>query len=436
MCLADLFLHSSRRSGFGVAHCNFHLRGADSDADETFVRAWAEGAGVPFHRVDFDTAGYAVSKGISVEMAAREFRYAWFGRLCQLHEYGCVAVAHNLNDKGETMILNLLRGTGLRGISGMPEISSLPEGSRIPLIRPLLGFSRAELEAYAVSRGLAWREDRTNADSVYKRNCVRNEVFPLFQALNPSFLATLDRNMQHLRQVQEIADDYYDSVKDTVAVPGTDGPEMEIRIPTLRSLRHADYVLYRLLAPFGFTTSDIDNIRNLLRNGVTRSGKTFPSKEYSLVTTSELLRVVRTLPASRNTKASDDLLKISGPGSYSLAGRSFCVSVEKFQHGMSLKQPSGTIIFDGRSLPFPFSVRLWREGDWMRPLGVRTVSGKPGRKKLSDLFVDLKIARAEKKEALVIADEGSHVKVLLGHRIDESVMVTDASQTVTRIRFI
>ena len=186
MVMADLFLNSAHSSRITLAHCNFHLRGEESDGDCAFVRDWACTHGVPFREAGFDTRSYAGEHGVSIEMAARELRYSWFASLCDEEGFSAVAVAHNANDNAETLILNLLRGTGLTGICGMRELSPLAGSAFAVLIRPLLGFSRDEIREYALSRGLEWREDSTNADSAYKRNLIRNEVFPLFSKVNPS----------------------------------------------------------------------------------------------------------------------------------------------------------------------------------------------------------------------------------------------------------
>lgn len=195
MCLME----KVREEGgpFAVAHCNFGLRGSESDGDEAFVRAQADRLGVPCHVKRFDTEAYARERGISIEMAARRLRYQWFGRLCREYGYEAVAVAHNANDNAETLILNLLRGTGLKGITGMKAEGFIPEPDfgDIPLLRPLLEMTREEIETYARGRGLSWREDSTNARSDYKRNKIRNLVFPVFATINPSFIHTLNRNM-------------------------------------------------------------------------------------------------------------------------------------------------------------------------------------------------------------------------------------------------
>ena len=200
MCLAE----KARLEGgpFAIAHCNFGLRGAESDADEAFVRSWAEKYGIPLHIKHFDTTAYSAENGISVEMAARRLRYHWFGELCRTHGYDAVAVAHNANDNAETLLLNLLRGTGLKGITGMKADGTLPDPdfSDIPLLRPLLGLTRAQIEDYAREHKLSWREDSTNALNDYKRNKIRNQVFPVFAEINPSFIQTLNRDMERFAE--------------------------------------------------------------------------------------------------------------------------------------------------------------------------------------------------------------------------------------------
>ncbi len=185
MCLME----KVRQEGgpFAVAHCNFGLRGAESDADEAFVREQAARYRIPCHVKRFDTEAFASAEGISIEMAARRLRYHWFGQLCREHGYEAVAVAHNANDNAETLILNLLRGTGLRGITGMKAEGFLPDPDfgDIPLRRPLLSMTREEIEAFAREKGLSWREDSTNALNGYKRNKIRNLVFPIFATINP-----------------------------------------------------------------------------------------------------------------------------------------------------------------------------------------------------------------------------------------------------------
>ena len=248
MCLAE----KSVRSGqdFAVAHCNFHLRGADSDADADFVANWARRHGIAFYSKDFDTAAYAAEQGISLEMAARELRYGWFADLCRTEGFAGVAVAHQADDRRETFLLNLLRSSGGRGLRGMQEQSVIP-GTDILLLRPLLGMTRQEIETYMRSIGATWREDGSNRDTTIRRNCIRHEVMPLLSELNPSYGDALDRAMRHIGLLQDVADTWFESVRPTLIDPA-DG---SIRIDPLRTVAHRDYVLYALLQPFGVNES-------------------------------------------------------------------------------------------------------------------------------------------------------------------------------------
>lgn len=295
ICLASLFLNSSAGRRFAVAHCNFHLRGEDSDSDEALVAAWCGRNGVRYHKADFDTEQYASSHSVSIEMAARELRYDWFASLCKDIGYYGVAVAHNANDNAETLILNLLRGTGLRGITGMQAESVVPvtrdELSGVRLLRPMLSFSREQIEEYVAANSLEYHDDRTNAETVYKRNRIRHLVFPVFESLNPSFLTTFAREMNAFSEVQEIADDYFLSVRESVCEPAGKDELLRVNAVRLCHLKHYKYVLYRLLEVYGFRDRLLEPVVRLLESGKTFSGKVFEAPGYELITAGECLIV-------------------------------------------------------------------------------------------------------------------------------------------------
>lgn len=297
ICLASLFLNSSAGRRFAVAHCNFHLRGEDSDSDEALVAAWCGRNGVRYHKADFDTEQYASSHNISIEMAARELRYDWFASLCRDNGYYGVAVAHNANDNAETLILNLLRGTGLRGVTGMQVETVVPvtrgELSGVRLLRPMLSFSREQIEEYVAANSLEYHDDRTNAETVYKRNRIRHLVFPVFESLNPSFLTTFAREMNAFSEVQEIADDYFISVRESVCEPAGKDELLRVNAVRLCHLKHYKYVLYRLLEAYGFRDRLLEPVVRLLESGKTFSGKVFEAPGYELITAGECL-IVRT----------------------------------------------------------------------------------------------------------------------------------------------
>lgn len=305
ICLASLFLNSPSGRRFAVAHCNFHLRGEDSDSDEALVAAWCGRNGVRYHKADFDTEQYASSHNVSIEMAARELRYDWFASLCRENGYYGVAVAHNANDNAETLILNLLRGTGLRGITGMQTESVVPvtkdELSGVRLLRPMLSFSREQIEEYVAANSLEYHDDRTNAETVYKRNRIRHLVFPVFESLNPSFLTTFAREMNAFSEVQEIADDYFLSVREGVCEPAGKDELLRVNAVRLCHLKHYKYVLYRLLEAYGFRDRLLEPVVRLLESGKTFSGKVFEAPGYELITAGECLivrKAARVVPES------------------------------------------------------------------------------------------------------------------------------------------
>ena len=246
---------------FAIAHCNFGLRGEESDGDEAFVREFAGRKGLPVFVKRFDTRACALEGGLSIEMAARELRYAWFDALCEAEGFDRVAVAHNADDNAETFLLNLVRGTGTRGLRGM--------GDRGRIVRPLLGIPRAEIREWMVAEGLAWREDSSNASPASKRNRLRGEVIPVLKELNPSLLPSLRGTMNHIAQVDDIAEDYFQGVKNSVQTADM------VSIRALLALKHPRYVLFRLLEPVGLTETALDNLWELINSGRQVGGRVF-----------------------------------------------------------------------------------------------------------------------------------------------------------------
>ncbi len=528
LCLAHLLLHSSVPSLIIVAHCNFHLRGEESDGDEALVREFCAANGVEFCKTDFDTALYAASNGLSIEIAARELRYEWFGKLC--NERGCDAlvVAHNANDNAETLFLNLLRGTGLRGLCGMRPLSVVPaggvasrvsksvattssraceptceptsgpaavaeptsepatgfafeptfarEGRQIPLLRPLLGFSREQIEDYARTNNILWREDSTNAVNDCRRNILRNEVFPLLAEINPSFVRTLNREMQYFTD----ADDLVESLVPDLLHDG------RIDIEELLGYGNWRLFLFHLLRPFNFNSAVIDDIAEHLPS--CDGNRIFHSPTHRLQITS------RDLLISELAKTVSPDTYIYKEGTYKIeggtlkevineptkTGETTAKAAERQDEGRTikieiiprealtdLKAPRGTTYLDADKVKFPFMIRGWRHGDWFRPLGMGGAT-----KKVSDLFVDLKYSLADKEAALflslpvdaislpVVAEgnptppsyeetslraaaegnptppdpaEASHVLALLGERVDDSVKVAPSTTTILKI---
>ena len=420
MYMAEHYLRAESAGGIAVAHCNFCLRGEESDADEAFVSGWCSDNGVTFHSIRFDTVEYARSKGISIEMAARELRYSWFARLCRENGYSATAVAHNADDNAETLMLNLLRGTGGRGMRGMQAQGRIPGDEDICLLRPLLGISRSEISAWMQENGKSFRTDSTNAENEYKRNKIRNKVFPLFREINPSFLTALNKDMDNFRQENDIAEDYFQQSRDKVLADG------RIDLKALLCLMHWEYVLFRLTEPLGLNAQNFESLKDLLAGGGQIGGKTFYGEGCRIVTTSDYLVISRT-----EEEAGPDEITVEAPGEYIFNGKSIRVELADRAELKSLRQPQGTLALDASKLGFPFKLRNWHSGDWMKPLGLG------GSKKLSDLFTDLKFSITDKEKAVVLEPEifdNQRVAALIGHRIDDYFKISESTTVILIIQ--
>lgn len=435
MCMADLFNSLEESVPFAVAHCNFRLRGEESDGDESLVRDWAERNGVVFLHTAFDTQGYASEKGISIEMAARELRYGWFAELCVRHGYKAVCVAHNANDNAETLILNMLRGSGLKGLSGMSPVSVLPCGSPsgdgVALLRPLLQFTRKQIEGHVFAHGVPYRDDSTNAMSDYKRNRIRNEVFPIFEKINPSFIRTLNREMGYFAEAEEIVDDWTADIIPQVTCHSE--RQRRISLTSLTARPHWRYLLYRILEPYGFNSAVLGSLEDLLSSSRTLSGKRFESPGYLLQTGREELVITQKTAVAKPVTV-EPVLPVRTVGNHHFAGHVVRVEVLERDPDMPLKQPAGVLVMDAARIRFPFVIRRWRHGDWFVPMGMK------GKKKISDLFADLKYDEFMKNDALMIVDvqtaglaEAGHIAGVAGVRIDDRYRITENTEKIIRI---
>ena len=386
MCLME----KVRQEGgpFAVAHCNFGLRGAESDADEAFVREQAARHGIPCHVKQFDTEAFASAEGISIEMAARRLRYHWFGELCREHGYTAVAVAHNANDNAETLILNLLRGTGLKGITGMKAAGYIPDPDfgDIPLLRPLLEMTREEIVAFAREHGLNWREDSTNAQTDYKRNKIRNLVFPVFATINPSFVQTLNRDMERFAAELNL-----------ILKNGQNQG---------RAVAHASKPMATLSrAPQGQLSPGGLQGEKLSRNG--RGPQEVPGGHD--------------VTGGTRSEATKGLEACATAHEYALVE-------EEWDGTEAVKQPEGVLILDAEKVG-AYVEGAWESGDWIKPLGA------PGRKKLQDWFTDHHIPADEKPFVPLLKSvaEPHHVLAVIPFCIDHSVRVTATTRRILRI---
>ena len=424
MCLADLWVRAFGAEGCAIAHCNFNLRGEDSDADEALVTQWSDGHGVLLHKTAFNTVEYASENGLSIEMAARELRYRWFAQLCADHGYKAVVVAHHADDNAETLVLNMVRGAGLKGLTGMKPISTSAYGTVIA--RPLLTFTRKQIEGHAFAWKVPYREDKTNASVEYRRNSIRHEVFPLFERMNPSYVRTLNREMTYLNDASAIVEDWCRS--QIPHVIAKESLPLTISIEALLSIPQWRYLLYYITEPYGFNSATLESLEALLTSERTASGKRFEAQEYILLVERDMLVINRKSEAQQPA-----FTQVPAPGAYHIGGSRILIEVLPWTSDMPLKQPEGTMVMDAAKLAFPFVLRSWRSGDWMIPLGMK------GKKKLSDLFTDLKYGSAEKASAVVIVDckgdyaEQQHVAGVVPVRLDDHYKVTSSTKEIIRI---
>ena len=410
MTMARLFQDSALRPDWAVAHFNFHLRGEESDGDEAFVRDWCRENGVPFFREEADTETYAREHGLSIEMAARALRYAWFAELCREEGFAFLAVAHNLDDNAETLLLHLLRGTGLRGLSGIRESAPLPGAEGVRIIRPLLDFTRQEIEAYAVRAGVVFRVDATNADTSIARNRIRHEVFPQMAAVNPSFRQTFRREMQHFAQAEKLLDEVFEAARPAL-VREQDGV-LHIDISALLAKAEPGWWLYKLLDGCGFNVDQLAQIEAALD---AQSGKEFLSVTHRVVKDRNELRVYPLAAVP------DDLTAL-------LDVRTFIVTPGFDPR----KKPDEVLFVDADLVWLPLSARPPKEGDRFRPLGMHT-----GSRLLSDFYTDLKLDREQKRREVVVTttnENGDEIIVaILGRRIDDRFKITPQTRTVAAI---
>lgn len=426
MCMADLFVRTCGLSDIAIAHCNFNLRNDESDGDESLVREWAAQWNLKVHVISFDTVSYAKAHDMSIEMAARELRYAWFARLCLQHGYSYVAVAHHADDNAETMLLNMTRGTGIKGMTGMKNVSELPcPEVSVParLARPMLGFTRKQIEGYVLKHKVPFRNDSSNFSVDYRRNRIRHEIFPVMKKLNPSFVSTLNREMAYLEDASGIVDEWCRTVERDIVTQADEN--IRISIEKLLSHKQWRYLLYHILEPYGFNSATLASIENLLLSDRTFSGKRFLSETHELITERKEL-VVSEL---HDDDSDEGQLVIDEAGLYRFNDVNIVVEICPWTKDMPLKQPEGVQIFDASKLEFPIVFRRWSIGDWLIPLGMR------GKRKVSDIFSDMKYDSAAKNNAIVMTDGTGcqRVAALLWVRMDSRYKVDAQTDTIIRI---
>ena len=394
---------------FGIAHCNFNLRGDESDADEKFVETAAAGYKVPFFAIRFDTKQVAHSQGISIQMAARDLRYAWFEEICREKGYDYIATAHHLNDQAETFFINLVRGTGIAGLHGI-----LPLQGRT--VRPLLFATRGEILDFAHSQNIVWREDSSNASTKYLRNQVRWELLPVFEKLNPGFVQNLDDTIRRLRGSESV---YKQKLAEGISsLVEHEKDRDRIPIGSLRKLEPAETWLFEALRPYGFSETITKEIARSL-GGTER--KAFFSPVYRLTVERDFLVIEET---AKIADMGDIEFPVEQHGNEFISTAPVpvdftCAKAE----GFKLPHDKEIACFDYDRLEFPLTLRHWREGDRMVPFGMK------GTKKLSDLFIDMKLPQSDKSKRWLLCS-GSNIIWVLGVRTDDRFKITKRTQNI------
>jgi tRNA(Ile)-lysidine synthase len=404
-----VLLHLFEKSEFdyGVVHCNFQLRGDDSDNDEEFVKNQVLLHGVPFFSTHFDTEEYAKMNGISIEMAARELRYNYFEKIRTENNYDFIATAHHQDDLLETFFLNLSRKTGIRGLTGIKEKSG-------HIIRPLLFASRNEIEDYAQINYIGFREDHTNSEVVYQRNFIRHRILPVFSELNPAFKKNFSETIENLRSVEDVF--LFFMQKEIKNVTSADGHDVLVSIEKLKQFEYSFVLLFEILTPFNFNANVVQQVFNSLDN---LSGKQFFSKTHRVVKDREHL-FITPLPEPENRifYVEKDDIELFAP---------FDLTIEKTSiDGFEIIKSYSVACLDLKKLEFPLLVRKWKSGDYFQPLGMT------GFKKISDFLIDEKIPVHQKENTWLLCS-GQKVVWVMGHRIDNRFKISEETRQVLKI---
>lgn len=406
MSMANLIL-KCEYPNFAVATVNFNLRGEESNRDEALVRNWTDENNIKFYSKSFDTEGYALSKGISIQMAARELRYGWFYELMENDGFDCLAIAHNLNDTVETLFINILRGTGVDGLAAIREVVEIPlKGKKI--IRPLLGFTRKEIEEYAAKEEVKYFHDHTNFENHYSRNKIRNLVFPLIEEINSSFLHTAEKSIRHFTTAGNILRDLYLQKREVILVPESTPEKTEFLLEPLLSEKYPEYWLFMLLEEYGFNSDQVHQISASL-NGT--PGKLFYSSTHRVLKDRDKL-IITPITLPENDGGQLNITDI--------------VEITVYEKGAQFTPvPSNKIFFmDADKIEFPLSVRKWKDGDKFRPLGMF------GNKKVSDYLTDVKRDMFTKENRYVLISAKGQILCLLGERIDDRFKISSSTARI------
>ena len=409
MVMLSLFVRCGYR--VGVAHCNFQLRGREADEDDVLVEQQAARYGVPYFGARFDTLAEVAATGDSVEMAARRLRYGWFDKLCDEHGYDKIAIAHHADDSVETFFINLLRGTGLRGLTGI----STRMGR---VVRPLMFASRREILEYAVAQKIPFREDSSNRSTKYLRNKIRLGLIPRIREINPKFTDLMRRNIERLTDTQLFIEAAVAHMREDV-VTQADGIAT-IHVERIEAAYPRNFAVYELLSSqYGFKGDVCDALCRALSEAAT--GRRFYAREYVATVDRGRILVERIAPG--------DACEVTVEQG---AQRSYCGNMVLYFETCDIDDiraydvPEQVALLDADLLRYPLRLRRWREGDTFIPFGME------GRKKVSDYLIDRKVSLPEKQRQFVLLS-GVEIVWLVGRRIDDRYRLTDRTENVLRI---
>jgi len=403
-------LLGQRKQAFGIVHCNFRLRGEESDGDEAFVVELAKNWGVPVFVQHFDTQKYAAEHGLSIQMAARELRYRWFETLLETQGFDGVATGHNLNDSVETTLLNFVRGTGLTGLGGIPVRNG-------HVVRPLLFATRATIQAYAETERLSWRDDSSNTDEHYTRNAIRRQVLPRLEALNPAFVENAAETLQHIRAADANLQHLLKNLLEKTDDPGVFRLDKS-RLEMLPALPDA---LFDLLQPFGFTA---DQTRQIAA-GWRQAGMVWhtPSGYRAIMDRDVLLLTNQQHDETALPVHADDLMVRTPDG-----GR---LLLTQTPVGAPYPSEPDSVLVDAEILQFPLLLRRWRPGDVFQPLGM---GGQ--HQKLQDFFTNQKLSRLEKERIWVLENRDQRIVWIVGKRLDDRFKVRSETCKLLKLTWI
>ena len=396
---------------FGVAHCNFSLRGKESDEDEALVEREATRLGVEFFNRRFDTTAEMERTGESMEMAARRLRYEWFRELCDEHGYTVIAIAHHVNDSIETFFINMLRGTGLRGLTGINT-----QLGRV--VRPVMFATRRDLHDYAVVHHIPFREDSSNRSTKYLRNKVRLGLVPMLKEIKPQFTTIMRRNISRLSQAQEFITASVEIIKQEV-IEHNNGIDT-LYVNRIATSLPRNYVIYEILSStYGFKGDVVDALCHALDSDST--GRRFYAREWVAVVDRGNVVVSRIMEDDSCETLVEQRMQRAYAGGSALYFEYCNIDfIDSYDLG------DNVALIDADKLQFPLRLRRWKDGDWFVPLGMS------GRKKLSDYLIDKKVSIAEKKRQFVLLS-GDDIVWVVGRRLDDRFCITRTTENVLKI---